>query len=154
MGFALTEQEALDPAEGTLRRFDVELFIVHPILEPAEITAALGLEGHVVHRVGDRRKTPEGTLLPGNYPDTRWRHSIRRNSRDQWFAQEIVALIERLRPHKGFLSSLRSTGGKACIIVQFLGDGYFGDQITRETLAEMADLQLDFGIECFAVPQS
>lgn len=39
-------------------------------------------------------------------------------------------------------------------IVQFLGDGYLGDNVPLQTLANMSELQLDFGIECFNVPQS
>jgi hypothetical protein len=83
------QQNELDSVEGTSRRFDVQLFIVHPTLHPAEITAALGLEPSIVHRVGDRRKTSKGTLLSGNYPDTQWRHSVRYDVRDQWFAKAM-----------------------------------------------------------------
>jgi hypothetical protein len=46
------------------------LFIVHPTFDPADITKVLGIEPCFAHRVGDRRKTPKGGLLPGNYPDT------------------------------------------------------------------------------------
>jgi len=62
-------------AEAAPKRFDVELFIVHPTIDPAELTRTLGLEAHFVHCVGDQRKTPKGTLLPGTYSDTRWRHT-------------------------------------------------------------------------------
>jgi hypothetical protein len=57
-------------------------------------------------------------------------------------------------PHKAFLHRLRASGGTAEVIVQFLGDGCLGDSVPLQTLAKMADLQLDFGIECFVVPQS
>jgi hypothetical protein len=36
----------------------------------------------------------------------------------------------------------------------FLGDGYLGDNVPLQTLANMTELQLDFGIECFNFPQS
>jgi hypothetical protein len=52
--------------EDSSRRVDVELFIVHPTMTPAEITATLGLEAHFAHRVGDQRKTPKGTFLKAN----------------------------------------------------------------------------------------
>jgi hypothetical protein len=39
------------------------------------------------------------------------------------------------------------------LIVQFLGDGYLSDSLPLDTLKKMADLQLDFGIECFVTPQ-
>jgi hypothetical protein len=140
--------------EGSPRRVDVELFIVHPTMSPAEITAALGLEVHSARQVGDQRKTPKGNVLEGRYRDTRWRHSIRYELRDQWFADKVTMLVDRLVPHKAFFGQLRATGGKADVIVQFLGDGYLGDNVPTDTLLKMADLQLDFGIECFDVPQS
>jgi hypothetical protein len=151
---ALTDQDATDGTEETSRRFNVALFIVHPTIDPAEITAALGLEGHFVHPVGEQRKTPKGTLLPGKYKDTRWRHRVRHDVKDQRFAAAVVTFVDRLAPHKAFLHDLRSTGGRAMIIVQFLGDGYFGDEIDRDTLARLVDLELDFGLECFSTPQS
>jgi len=140
--------------EYEARRFHVELFIVHPEWEPAAISSALGLEAHFFHRVGDPRETPKGTRLKGTYPDTRWRHCIERSVRDQWFAAEVTRFVERLQPHKAFLAKLRATGGRACVIIQFLGDGYFGDSIPTATLAKLVDLELDLDIECFTVPQS
>jgi hypothetical protein len=114
----------------------------------------LGLKAQVAHRVGDRRKTSKGTLLPDNYPDTRWSHIVRYQATDQWFADKVIALIDRLKPHKAFLANLRATGGHATVIVRFLGDGHYGDNIDRDTLAKLADLQVDLGIESFKVPQS
>jgi len=141
-------------ADGSLpKRFDVELFIVHPTLDPAEISTALGLDAHHAHRVGDRRKTPKGTLLPGNYPDTRWRHCVRHSVTDQWYAAEVTTLVNRLEPYGAFFANLQSTGGRASVIIQFLGDGYFGDEIPRATLAKLVDLGLALAIECFVDPQ-
>ena len=57
--FVLTQHEAVEFAGDTPRRFHVELFIVHPTLTPTDISAALGMEAHFAHRVGDRRKTPK-----------------------------------------------------------------------------------------------
>jgi hypothetical protein len=63
-------------------------------------------------------------------------------------------LVDRLVAHKEFLTQLRATGGTVEILLQFLGDGYLGDSIPSDTLLKMTDIQLDFGIECFDVPQS
>jgi Domain of unknown function (DUF4279) len=138
---------------GRLRQFHVELFIVHPTLDPADISATLGLDAHRAHRVGDPRKTPKGTPLSGNYPDTRWRHCIECSVTEQWFAAEVIRLIDRLEPHKAFFANLKSTGGEASIIIQFLGDGYFGDKIPTVTLAKLVDLELALAIEVFSEPQ-
>src|SRR6266571_3008309 len=105
------------------QRFDVELFIIRLSIEPAAITAALGLEPKIVHRFVDHRRTPKGALLKGNYPDTRWRHSVRHTVKDQWFVAEITNFVDSLMDHKTFLRQVRSTGGKTCVLIQFLGDG-------------------------------
>ncbi|MEI9933087.1 MAG: DUF4279 domain-containing protein [Rhizomicrobium sp.] len=139
--------------ERVLRRVDVELFIVHPTMSVAEITAALGLEPQFAHDVGHARKTPKETPLPGQYRDTRWRHAIRYEIADQWFADKVASLVQMLAPHKAFLHNVRTSGGSAEIIVQFLGDGYLGDKVPFEVLTTFTDLQLDFSIEVFAVPQ-
>jgi hypothetical protein len=144
----VTEQTVTDSDEGSLRRFDVELFIVHPTLDPAEITAELGLEPQNSHCVGSPRQAPKGTSLPGTYRDTRWRYSIELELKNQWFSKEVTKLVDRLTPHKAFFGKLRESGGTAQIIVQFFGD-YFGDEISLETLSKMIELQLDLGIECF-----
>lgn len=147
----MTDPDETD--EGALRRLDVELFIVHPTISTVEIAAALGLDAQHAHDVGHDRKTPKGTPLPGQYRNTRWRHSIQYEIADQWFADKVTSFIERLTPHKTFLHHLRASGGSAEIIVQFFGDGYLGDKVPVEVLATFTDLQLDFSIEVFAVPQ-
>jgi hypothetical protein len=151
----LKEHDETDAKANKLKRFDVELFIVHPTMDPADISTALGLDATIAHRVGDQRKTPKSEPLPGRYQDTRWRHSRRHETSDQYFADKIAELLDCIEPHKAFLKELRSTGGAACLNLQLLGDdGYFGDKIPRAVLARLVDLELDFGIECFAVPQS
>jgi uncharacterized protein DUF4279 len=149
----MTQQETTNSEEEAPRQLHVELFIVHPTLDPAEISAALALEAQIAHRVGDRRKTPKGTLLPGNYPDTRWRYSVQYSAKDRWFAKEITTLVDRLEPYKAFFRDVRSTGGKASVIIQFFGE-YFADELSRDILAKLVDLNLDLGVECFFGPQS
>lgn len=138
---------------GTPCRFTVQLFIVHPSIGPPEIEQALGLSASHSHRVGDGRVTPKGTSLVGTYRDTRWRYSSRHVTSDQRFAKELDKLIELLSPHRVFLQRLRETGGRATLVVQFLGDGYFGDEIAASTLAKIADLGLGLGVEVFADAQ-
>jgi hypothetical protein len=143
---------ANDDCGETLRRFDVALFIKHPTIDPDEISNALNLVGHFVHKVGDPRRTPTGRELGGLYRDTRWRHRVRYQVRKQHFSAEVTSFVNGLVPHRAFLNGLRESGGRAQIIIAFL-DGYFGDDLSQATLAKMAELGLDLGIECFDVPQ-
>ncbi|WP_433995663.1 DUF4279 domain-containing protein [Bradyrhizobium tropiciagri] len=123
-------------------------------MDPADISSALGLVAHNSHRVGDLRKTPKGTPLAGNYRDTRWRHCVECSVTDQWYAAEITRLLDRLEPHRAFFADVKSTGGQACIIIQFFGDGYLSDEIMPSTLARLVELGLGLGIECFTGSQS
>lgn len=151
----MTQQETdFDDEGGPAKRFHVELLVVHPTWDPAEISKALGLEPHFTQRVGDLRKTPKGRPLAGNYRDTRWRHCVEYSITNQWFAAEVTSLLDRLEPHKAFFANLRSTGGGASLIIQFLGDGYLSDEIPHATLVKLVELGLGLGIECYVDPQS
>jgi hypothetical protein len=139
--------------EEASRRFEIDLFIVHPTLRPSEISRALGLVAHSSHAVGEPRKTPKGKHLPGAYTDTQWRHKRRHTLDEQWFADELADFVENLRPRSEALAMLRATGGMTALIIHFLGEGHFGDEIGHDTLAAIVDLGLSLEIECFAVPQ-
>lgn len=149
----MTQYDAADVVDPKPRHFDLELFIAHPSLDPADISRALGMVGHFSHRVGDRRITPMGTALAGVHLDTRWRYSVRHTVTQQWFASQLADFVARLEPHKQFLASLRETGGSTTLIIQFLGDGYLADNIPLATLAKLDGLGLSLGIECFVDPQ-
>jgi hypothetical protein len=146
-------REGSSEAPGDLRRFLVQLFVVHPAMSPEAISSALGLEAHNAQAAGEPRKTPKGTPLPGIYPDTRWRHSVECAVTDQWFAAEVTRFVDRLEPHRAFLAGLRSTGGKVSVIIQLLGDGYLSDEIPATTLAKLVELQLGLAFESFVVSQ-
>jgi hypothetical protein len=63
-------------------------------------------------------------------------------------------LVDSLESHKTCFTNLKSTGGSASVIIQFLGDGYLADEIPHATLAKLVDLELALAIDCFVDPQS
>src|SRR5262249_40422598 len=143
---------SISDEEGAACRFYLDLFIVHPSINPDEITAALGLEPSHARRFGEKRATPKGRLLEGTYPDSRWRHSVRHEIKGRFFARKIDELLDQLLPHRDFLHQLRTTGGQATLIVYFI-DGYFTDSISNETLSKVVDLGMDLAIECLMEPR-
>lgn len=137
----------------TLKRFQIDLLIIHPSLDPAEISASLQLNAQFQHRVGDQRYTPTGTKLSGAHPDTRWRYTERHETEGQHFVPQLEGFVDALHRHKAYFSHLASAGGSMTIVVNFLGDGYFGDQIPAKTLAKLSELNLNLGIEVFTDEQ-
>jgi len=143
-----------DEEDEASRRFDIELFVVHPTLRPNEISRALDLVAHFSQAVGEPRKTPKGTPLPGVCRDTRWRYTRQYTVSEQWFAQELAQFVENLRPRSEALAKLQASGGVTALIIVFLGDGYFGDAIDHDTLSAIVELGLSLEIECHVVPQN
>ena len=146
--------DQVDEYVGALRRYDVDILISHPSMAYEEISEGLGREPHFAHSVGEKRVLLNGKVLPGTWPDTRWRCVSGYETTEQHFADEVEEVVDSLLPHKAFLDRLMATGGEAEVIVKFLGDGYFGDTLSWDTLANLAYLGLEFGIEAFIVPQN
>ncbi|MBA3448992.1 MAG: hypothetical protein H0T56_15565 [Pseudaminobacter sp.] len=103
----------------------------------------LGYEGNFQHTAGEQRATPEGTVLPGTYRDSRWRHVRKHKTETQHLAQEISAFVDDLYRHKASFAQLAAVGASMQIIVQFLGDGQFGDTVPKATLARLEELGLE-----------
>jgi hypothetical protein len=68
--------------------------------------------------------------------------------------QRSSASSKKLEAHKEFLANITAWGGRAIVIIQFHGDGYFADVIPSGTLAKVAELGLALEIECFVDSQS
>jgi hypothetical protein len=60
----------------------------------------------------------------------------------------VTSLIDSLEHHKAFFADIKSTGGTASIVIQFM-DGFLADEIPLATLAKLVDLELSLGVECF-----
>lgn len=147
--------EEPDDDEGSEQRFTLALFIIHPDIDPTELTERIGLLPKYSGRAGDQRRTAQGAPLPSYYRDTRWRYVEAHSVTSQHFRRELETFIGRLQPHRALFHRLRETGGSLTLIISFLGDrGHFGDNLPVARLAELADLQIDLGIEVYTVPQN
>jgi hypothetical protein len=139
-------------AEDSSKSVHTELFVVHPTLSPADISRILQMDAHVSHGVGEPRATPKGKLLGGIWPRTTWRHGVEVPIEDHRFAKHLVEFVANLKLRRSALAELRASGGQTTLVLQFLGN-YFGDEIDRELVSEIAELGLSLGIEVFAAPQ-
>jgi hypothetical protein len=66
----------------------------------------------------------------------------------------VTEFVARLSTSKKFLNSLVASGGDGQIIIQFLGDGYYGDTLPQTTLVKIADLGLGLGLEVYPTRQN
>ncbi len=137
-----------DEPETEERSFVIRLLIKHPSCEPSEITRELGLTPHLARKVGDARPTPKGTPPSETYRETAWSHSFRVTGERRFFTS-ADALVLGLEERASFLQHLSETGGTVCLIFDLFGEHNVGDVLRWRSLARLAALRVDLGVEVF-----
>lgn len=127
--------------------FEIYLFIVHPFVAPDVITAALEMRPSHVHAVGARRATPRGQLLPGTYPDTRWRTKFTYDSHR--IERCLSEVLDQLEQHSKFLLRIAAEGASAGVILRFPGSMHYGFNLGVATLERLVRMRINAGIEIF-----
>jgi hypothetical protein len=128
-------------------RFKLRLLIKHPTIDPDTITKQLDRVPNLTQRAGSKRKTPTGTELAGTYPVSAWQWSERFETDD--FGTAISHLIEQLQPRAALFHEIVETGGRTQLILDLPGARNIGSYVGSQTLKQMAELKLDFGLEVF-----
>ena len=136
--------------------YTVSLRFSHASRDPAEITAALGIEPHRFWRVGERRKTPKGTPLDGVYTQSYWTAQIISGSsveRDLRLA--IGDALDYLEARKDFFQDFASNGGRPEFFVGwFFDDGNSGDVFDHALLTRLADFRIDLSLDVYPASPS
>ena len=140
----------MEPAENEAAnlRFVIRLLIKHPNYDPDLITGQLKIAPTMTRAFGAPCKAPDGKLLSGTYKDSRWGWSTRVDGKRNFF-EDVAQLARRLKPHKEFLTALAETGGTTEIIVHLPGEANIGWTLPWSELGNLAELQVDLGIEVF-----
>ena len=138
-------------------RADAALRVSHPTLDPRLIARSLALRPKLSRRVGDRRRTPKGTLLPGFEPESFCSFPIDGNLRGgtrPMTADELVAdldrFLDRLQPAARFLRELRQGGGQAELFVGWFFVIFSALLFDHALLARLADLELGLRLDIYA----
>jgi hypothetical protein len=126
----------------------MKLRIWHPAMDPAEITAALGLQPGRTMRAGERRMTPKGQLLDGLYAESYW--SADPYQRGEWQStddtiEDLVAEnLGLLEPHRAFLARVRDEGGRIHLQVSSYSPRNYTLELPPELLLRCGGLGLSF----------
>jgi hypothetical protein len=128
--------------------YGIRLLIRHPQIDPALITAGLGLIPDMSHTPGKDRKTPIGTPLPGVYGETDWGYRFKVEGK-RLFSKDVVELVSRLEEKAAFVHELIDTGGWIELSVQLPGYVNIGDDVRWQDLRRIAALRINFGVEVF-----
>jgi hypothetical protein len=99
-------------------RFTASLRVRHPSLDPRLIATALSLPPERSRKLGDRRRTPKGNLLPGYEKESSCHfRAVAEATTAEEFIATVDRFLDRLAPAGQFLRSIRAGGGRSDLFV-------------------------------------
>lgn len=115
-------------------------------MDPYEISIGLGLEPNVVHKVGDPRRTPKGTVLEGVYSHSYWTCRLQKDER---FSSLINSANKKLIDKLPFLTKLAETGGHLEYFIGCFVSHHAGDTLDSKLLEQCARLKVNISFDMY-----
>jgi len=129
--------------------FKVSLMFKSPRGDLQEICDAIGLVPKRRWIVGQPRKTPTGTDLPGIYRES-YCYFILKREPMEGLCEMLLRVADQLAEHKALFDRLREDGGSIYFYVSWLTGQNRGETFTDDLLRKLADLRIDLGVEVWA----
>jgi hypothetical protein len=129
-------------------KYSVSFRIQHPNIDPSEISANLSLTPDTSWMAGDRRKSPKGKLLEGNYKTTYWSYVLKHRP-DMSLADCLETFTIDLELHKDFLTAIRLTGGRSEYFIGWFSGPHSGELLNHQLLSKLSHLQIDLALDIY-----
>ncbi len=128
----------------------VTLRISHPTEKLDVISKELGLQPDYKWQVGEPRTSGSGVPFPGGgvNKETYWACYEEVEGR-RLFSETVAEFLGDLEAAQDFAAHLIATGGRITININLPGFENIGSTITAATIARMARLGVELGIEVF-----
>ena len=139
-------------------RFSVSLRLKHPAMDPTAISRQLHQRPTRAWKVGEKRRTPTGTELPGTYRETYWYRKLTREailcSKGKGLESYLQKARSRLHPHARFFRRVRSGGGTAELFIGIFGQKNYGFELSDSLLTEFGRMGLSLSFDIYDYPQN
>jgi hypothetical protein len=126
--------------------FTVSLRIRHPRVDPATITATLGIQPQHTWQAGQPRCDPAGMELGGKYHDSYWMGGLtdepQLSSASVSVEAVILKILSQLRRAHSFLEDLNAQGGVAELLVSLFARDDFRLELPSDSLTLLGRLHL------------
>ncbi|MDR3157488.1 MAG: DUF4279 domain-containing protein [Zoogloeaceae bacterium] len=119
-----------------------------PTVAPTEIAAKLEMNPEYIHKMGERRTTPDGMFLEGIYDENYCTFSLDRKGEEE-LNEMLARIIIELLPHKNLFHRIRSEGGRAEFFIGWFSTGNTGDTLGHDMLKKMGDLGIDLALDVY-----
>ena len=134
--------------EHRARSFKVTSLVIHPNIDPTEISKVLELTPKRATRAGAPRTTPTGTAPTGVYKLSCWTHRF-----DVKEASELTVLLEdvvqRLQKHQEFFHRVVREGGSVELFCGVFAAGNWDEILSHSLLGKLAALQVDLRLDVY-----
>ena len=131
--------------------FTVSLRIRHPTIDPATITATLGIQPQHVWQAGEPRCDPAGAELGGAYHDSYWMGRLMEepqlSSNTISVESVILKTLSLLRRVQPFLEQLSADGGVAELHVSLYAREDFRLELPADSLTLLSRLRLAVALD-------
>jgi hypothetical protein len=131
--------------------FTVSLRIRHPTIDPATISATLGIEPQHTWRAGEPRCDPAGAELGGAHRDSYWMARLmdepQLSSDSVSVERVILKTLSQLRRAQSFLEQLNAEGGVADLLVSLYARDDFRLELPSESLTLLGRMHLAVALD-------
>jgi hypothetical protein len=131
--------------------FTISLRIRHPAIDPATITAALGIQPQHTWGAGEPRCDPAGAELGGAHRDSYWMGRLMDEpqlSSDSVSVEKVILkTLSQLRRAQSFLEQIDADGGAAELLVSLYAREDFRLEFPSDSLTLLCRMHLAVAFE-------
>jgi hypothetical protein len=132
-------------------KYSISLRVEHPTMDLDAVTEALGLSPQVIWKVGQPRRTPKGTPLPGIYKKGFWTARLLDGaSIEQDLSSALSKALELVAAGSPLFGEIALTGGSTEFFVGwFFDEGNSGDVLDHRMLAKLASMSINLSFDVY-----
>lgn len=134
--------------EHIARSFKVSLQIMHPEIDPAEISNSLGLMPKRATRAGAQRTTPKGDPLRGVYKLSCWTYQFDVAGASE-LGEVLNGLVEQLQRHEQFFRRIVEEGGSVELFCGVFAAGNWDEILSHSLMGRLAALHVDLRLDVY-----
>lgn len=131
------------------------LHVLHPTLDPEQITAALGISPTKQTRVGSPRQNPKGEELGGKYAFSSWRCGLPTTNGER-LSEFLWSVVKLLSPHRKFLMELAASGGEIECFVGLFTERNCDELFPCDLLSAFGNMKIGLRLDIYGkeLPQT
>ncbi len=131
--------------------YSIRLRVTHPTMDLDAVTDALGRSPEVIWKLGEPRRTPKGTPLPGIYKTGFWTARLLDGaSTRQDLGSALETALDLVAAGSSLFSEIAATGGSAEFFIGwFFDEGSSGDVLDHRLLAKLARMSINLSFDVY-----